>query len=305
METKMNRIFERALVLRSLMASVAVAGAITTGALLSTSTASAQDVQITGPLAGQPAVRHMRQYRVNRFFITPSVAYTLQDEFARALFFGGSMGYHFTDWLGLSVWGGAAPLNIDTDLTTQISRNSQVANRTRLDLPTTQRFPRQIGRMRWGVALQALFVPLRGKLSLFQAGFVDTDLYLLAGVALIGLEERRAVSGDSNPCAGTAATMADGTSSDACRATQLARADRIAPAPMLGLGLSMYFNEFIGLQFEWRAFPFSWHTSGFDERGQDGFPDRQINGDDSRTMFNHMFNVGLVIYLPTEVQLSN
>lgn len=315
METKMNRIFERALVRRSVVASALVASVLMGSMLMWASSASAQDVQISqisGPLAGQPAVRHMRQYRVNRFFITPSVAYTLQDEFARALFFGGSMGYHFTDWLGLSVWGGAAPLDIDTDLTTQISRNGQVADRTRLDLPTAESFPRQIGRMRWGVALQALFVPLRGKLSLFQAGFVDTDLYLLAGVAVIGLEERRAVPGSENPCAGTAATMADGTSSVACRATQLARADRVAPAPMLGLGLSMYFNEFIGLQFEWRAFPFSWQVSGFDESGENadgqpgsGFPDQQINGDDSRTTFNHMFNIGLVIYLPTEVQITD
>lgn len=296
MGTKMNRV----------LLTAAAALALTVVTAIAPSTSSAQDVQITGPLAGQPAVRHIRQYRVNRFFITPSVGYTLQDEFSRALFFGGSLGYHFTDWLGIGIWGGAAPLDIDTDLTTQISRNGQVTDRNRLDLPTAGNFPSQIGRMRWGIALQALFIPLRGKLSLFQAGFVDTDLYILAGIALFGLQERADVAADANPCSGAMVT-----SSEACVATQLARSDRITPAPMLGLGLSMYFNEFIGLQFEWRAFPFSWRPSGFDESGRDadgnagsGFPDGAVDGNDSRTTFNHMFNVGLVIYLPTEVTVS-
>ncbi|MDQ3033438.1 MAG: outer membrane beta-barrel domain-containing protein [Myxococcota bacterium] len=297
----MNRILLTAVTALALttISSVAV-GAIAPGA------ASAQDVQITGPLAGQPAVRHLRQYRVNRFFVTPSVGYTLQDEFSRALFFGGSLGYHFTDWLGISAWGAAAPLDIDTDLTTQIARNGQVTDRNRLDLPTAGNFPDQVGRMRWGVALQAVFIPLRGKLSLFQAAFVDTDLYILAGVALFGLQERSDVPADANPCSGMS------TTTDVCAATQTATTDRLTPAPMLGLGLSMYFNEFIGLQFEWRAFPFSWRPSGFDESGEDangqpgsGFPDGAIDGDDSRTTFNHMFNIGLVIYLPTEVQVSD
>lgn len=298
MGTKMNRV----------LLTVVTALALTT--ILPAAT-SAQDVQITGPLAGQPAVRHMRQYRVNRFYITPSVGYTLQDEFSRALFFGGSIGYGFTDWLGIGAWGAAAPIDIDTDLTTQIARSGQVTDRNRLDLPTAGNFPSQVGRMRWGVALQAVFIPLRGKLSLFQAAFVDTDLYILAGVALIGLQERSDVP-DGGPCTGGRGANPDGTTTDACRDTQTATSDRLAPAPMLGVGLSMYFNEFIGLQFEWRAFPFSWRPSGFDESGEDangavgaGFPDGAIDGDDSRTTFNHMFNIGLVIYLPTEVQIGD
>ena len=88
MGTKMNRIL--------LTAAAALALTTVAASPLAVTTASAQDVQITGPLAGQPAVRHMRQYRVNRFFVSPSVGYTLQDEFSRALFFGGSLGYHFT-----------------------------------------------------------------------------------------------------------------------------------------------------------------------------------------------------------------
>lgn len=293
MRTKMNRVL---LAAAAAIALVAIAPAAS----------HAQDVQITGPLAGQPAVRHMRQYRLNRFFITPSVGYTLQDEFARALFFGGSIGFHFTDWLGIGAWGGGAPLDIDTDLTTQIAANGQSTDQNRLSLPGRDLFPQQIGRIRWGASLHVLFVPLRGKLSFFQAGFVDTDLYILAGVGLFGVRERADVPAAGNPCGGSMVS-----SSGACLATATASADRVLPAPMLGLGLSMYFNEFIGLQIEWRAFPFSWRVSGFDESGRDaegnpggGFPDGQIDGNDARTTFNQMLNVGVVIYLPTAVTIT-
>lgn len=289
----MNRILVTALAAAALLA-------------LPAASASAQEVQITGPLAGQPAVRHMRQYRVNRFFVTPSIGYTLQDEYSRALFLGGSIGFGFLDWLGVSAWGVGA-LGIDTDLTSQIQRNGQVTDRNRLSLPSASGFQSQVGRIQFGVSLQLLFIPLRGKLSLFQAAFVDTDLYILAGVALFGVQERAAVARDSNPCR----TSIAGMSSEDCLATQTARADRILPAPMLGVGLSMMFNAFVGLQLEWRAFPFSWNPSGTDESGRDangrvgsGFPDGAITGDDSRTTFNHMFNVGVVIYLPTEVQVT-
>ncbi|AKF07070.1 hypothetical protein [Sandaracinus amylolyticus] len=293
--------------LLGVLAALALGTAITTIG----SAASAQDVQITGPLAGQPAVRHMRQYRVNRFFITPSVGYTLQDEFSRALFFGGSLGFHFTDWLGIGAWGGGAPIDIDTDLTSQIADNGQVSPQNRLSLPSAAGFPDQVGRIRWGASLHVLFIPLRGKLSLFQAGFVDTDLYILAGVGLFGVDERQDVSREQYRAACVDQPQPPGSSAPDCLATQ-SRTSRILPAPMLGVGLSMYFNEFIGLQIEWRAFPFSWRASGFDESGEDangepgsGFPDEQINGSDARTTFNQMLNIGLVIYLPTEVQITD
>ena len=284
--------------------------ALALGTVVLTPEAHAQDVQITGPLAGQPAVRHMRQYRVNRFFITPSVGYTLQDEFSRALFFGGSIGYHFTDWLGIGAWGGGAPIDIDTDLTSQVASNGQVSPQNRLSLPSAEGFPDQVGRIRWGASLHLLFIPLRGKLSLFQAGFVDTDLYVLAGVGMFGVDERIDVSRETYQAACTG-MQPPGSSSEACLATQ-SRASRILPAPMLGVGLSMYFNEFIGLQIEWRAFPFSWRVSGFDESGENadgqpggGFPDEQITGDDARTTFNQMLNIGIVVYLPTEVSITD
>ena len=150
-------------------------------------TAAAQDVQITGPLAGAPAVRRMRVYRDGRLQIKPTVSISLQDEFSRALFVGAEANYHFMDWLGVGVAGAFAPAQINTDLTSQIANNSVVTDRNRLSLPSTEGFEDQVGNWNWWLAVQAVFIPLRGKLALFQNFFLDTDFFFTAGLALAGL----------------------------------------------------------------------------------------------------------------------
>jgi len=281
------------------LALVMTIGLALAGALTVASTAEAQEVQITGPLAGAPAVRHMRLYRVDRFNLVPGVGYTLQDEFARSLFLGLEANYHFLDWLGIGLWGGYAVGQIDTDLTTQIDTFAQVTDRNRLSVPSAAGFNQQIGRILWGVSAHLIFIPLRGKLSLFQAVFVDTDLYVIAGVAIFGLEERASTVVDGNRLA-DCDTADLGMTRQRCLDSQVERAGRVTPAPMLGVGLSLYANSWFGVALEWRAFPFSWNPSGMDEAGspRGNFPDGQIDGTDSRTTFNHMFNVGLIFNLP-------
>lgn len=276
----------------------------------STSLAFAQEVQITGPLAGQPAVRHMRVYRASRINIVPSIGYTLTDEFSRGVMFGGQLNYHFVDWLGVGLWGGAMPLNVDTDLTSQVSQQGQTNARNVVSLPSRDGFSSQVGRMRGALGLQLLFAPLRGKLSLFQSIFLDTDLYIIAGASLFWLEERASWTNPGGVCSGAAVTP------DACTQAlvqnQRQRATRIAVTPMFGVGLSMYINSLIGIAFEWRAFPFSWNPSGTDESGLDargnsgaGYPNGIVDGNDSRTTFNHMMTVGLIINLPPDQQQTD
>lgn len=287
------------------MRTVLMALTLTIGASALASQASAQEVQITGPLAGQPAVRHMRVFRAGRFNLMPTASYTLQDEFARALFLGLEANYHFLDWLGIGIWAAYNPADIDTDLTSQISQTGQTTDRNRLSLPQAGNFSHQIGHLRWAVSAHLIFVPLRGKLSLFQSIFVDTDLYIFAGVAIWGVEER---AGTDQMTAGCA--MADpttGQSSPSCVSSQLARASRVAPAPIFGIGLSLYANSWFGISLEWRASVFSWNPSGTDESGVDqhnqpgsGFPDHVIDGSDSRTTFTHMVQLGLIFNLPPD-----
>jgi hypothetical protein len=301
MRRKANDMTSNALLSR--IAIAAIIAALGVGSLAAP--ALAQEIQITGPLAGQPAVRRMRQYRVDRVqLIVPTVGYTLQDEFSRSLMTGLEANVHFTDFLGVGVWGATAnfwnAFHINTDLTTQVQMNGQTTSRNRLSLPSPDLFDEQVARLQGVVSAHLLFAPLRGKLAIFQGIFVDTDFYILAGFALAFVQERADVD------TGGAAMCAGALTSAGCLATQTARKDRIAPAPIFGVGLNLYFNSFIGLAIQWRAFPFNMNPAGTDEAGlqEDASvtqPDGAIDDNDQRFYFHHMINIGLIINLPPDV----
>ncbi len=269
-------------------------------------TASAQEVQISGPLAGAPAVHDMRIYREGRFQIVPFLGFTLSDEYSRNLFVGATVAYHFTDWIGVRASGAYAVAQFGTNLTDEVRIKGQDWVNTRnsnqyLNLYDRDEFENQIGRWDWTVSAEAVFVPLRGKLSFFQKLFVDTDAYVFAGVAFNGLNERASTQSSVCDAAGTQPDLESCYSS-----SQLARSSRVAPSATFGAGINMYFNDFIGLSFEWRGMPFKWNTSGTDEAGNGSgtFPDGNIDADDRISHFNQMFTIGLVVYLPTEAGSS-
>jgi outer membrane beta-barrel protein len=284
---------------RILFAVVLVSGLVAVDGPLGLGTpsvAEAQDIQITGPLAGAPACRRCRIYREGRIQLQPTFSFTLQDEYSRAILFGLQANYHITDWLGIGIWGGYAPLEIDTSLTSQIKERGQTTNRNVLSLPSAAAFGDQVARFQGAAALQLTFVPLRGKLSLFQQVFVDADFYIFAGAAGVLIEERAPVA-SSEGC--TVANVA------ACRQTE--REGRFDITWTAGVGLMLMANQFFGLSFEWRALPFAWNTSGTDERNAAGesFPDEVIDGNDAIYRLNHMVSIGLAFYLPTEARITD
>jgi len=255
--------------------------------------AQAQQVEVKGPLAGAPAVLGLRKYREMRLQIQAHAATTLTDEYSQALFAGGQLIFHPLDWLGIGVWGGYAVTNFDTALTDEITTKAESADGgPTLSLPVAANFPDQVGRLKWMVAPQVSFIPLRGKLGVFESLFIDTDLYLFGGVALVGLEERIDVV--DGQCSGA--------SDSDCIATQT-RTSRTSIGPTFGVGLSLYMSTATALTLEWRAFPFDWNTSGTDEVGD---PRRTglIDENDRISHFNHMISIGLAFYLPTSVRIS-
>lgn len=266
---------------------------------------SAQDIQVEGPLAGAPAVIGLRIYREMRFHLQLQGTMTLNDEFSRTVFAGGQLMFHPTDWLGIGIWGGFGLGHIDTALTDQVAERGQTNEVNVLSLPRPSGFPNQIGKLQWIAAPQVHFIPLRGKLGIFESLFVDTDFYLLGGVGFVGIEERANVdSGMFSVCRG----RGDLADQILClEPTQSERATRVAIAPTFGAGLSFYLGNWVAMTFEWRALPFAWNTSGTDESGNSrgDFPDDQINESDQLAHFNHMITLGFAFYLPTEPGLSH
>jgi outer membrane beta-barrel protein len=280
-----------------------VTGLVVALGLAAAGEAQAQEILITGPLAGAPAVRKMRLYRQGRFELAPTVSFTLLDEYRRTIFAGARLQYNLTEWLGVGVWGAYGAASLATDLTSQIDATSQRNSRTATNVNhggtdpnyTSRPFADQTAKMQWVAAPQVQFTPFRGKLALFQKVFVDTDAYLHAGAPFVGLQER--------------GNCGSGTSQPACSdPASFALASRTAIAPTFGLGLSFYANDFFSLGIEYRALPFSWNRAGFDSRGTGNngqFPDGKIDSQDATFKFNQMVTIAFGFGLPAHPRLSD
>lgn len=283
-----------------------LAAATLVAGLMLPANASAQEVQVTGPLAGAPAVRHMRLYREGRFMLEPNFSFTFQDEYSRSMIVGMHLGYYFTDWIGIGAWGGYNVAGIDTPLTGEITNGGVTTSRNALSLPNRENFPDQIGQLTWMAHLQLEFIPLRGKLAMFQKVFVDTDFYIFAGAGFVGVDERADIDvGEIAACS----NMNMGTSPaclTALQENQVARQSRVAFAPTFGFGLQTYINGIVGLNFNYRAMPFAYNTSGTDEGSTDDAdqPDNILDGNDRFLKLNQMFTFGVVILLPTEPHVT-
>lgn len=265
--------------------------------------ASAQEVQVSGPLAGAPAVKNLRLYRKGRFELSPNISFTLLDEYRRQMVLGLRLNYGITDWLAIGAWGGIssslASLHLDTDLTNQIQSVNEgrncAANASDLNCRLTavnlgEQFQDQVASLNWFAAPQVTAVPFRGKLGLFNDIFVDAELYVFGGAAFIGVRER--------------ADCAVG----ACgRTREFEMADRVAIAPTFGLGFTFFTNKWTAVGAEYRALPFSWNPGGFDTagRGRDNaFPDGAVTGADQQFKFNQMLTLSFNMYLPTAYKVS-
>lgn len=291
--TAMKRRFVRT-VLAALTAAVAVSA---------TGMAEAQELQLTGPLKGAPAVRHLRLYRQGRFEIAPSVSFSLLDEYRRTILVGARLNYNIRDWLAIGIWGGAGVVSLTTDLTDKIDATSPRDPLTAINVnhsgnPNGQSgspasFADQTGKISWLVSPQLTFIPFRGKLAIFNKIFVDTDLYVAGGVAFVGIQERGDCGG-SNPTKCTNPQSFDLTSS-----TKI--------APTLGIGLTFYPSNFVSLGVEYRGVPFSWNRSGFDSRGagpNGNFPDQQISSADETFKINQFVTITVGFSFPTKPKIS-
>lgn len=279
-----------------------------------TETAGAQEILLTGPLAGAPAVRELRLYRQGRFTVTPSASFTLLDKYQRTILPGLELDYNFTDWLSLGVWGAFSPepLHLSLGLTKNIQsvnedRACRDANGNPLVPSATPEgtacrltsvnlgpeFEDQLGQITWVAAPQITGVPFRGKVALFKSIYIDTELFFFAGAAFVGLSERRDCGPDGE------FTCVEGASFE--------RESRVAIAPTAGLGFTFWANDWSGLSLQYRLLPFGWNSGGFDTAGGDPdgeFPDQAVDKSDRPYQFNQLLTVGWSFYLPFQHRIS-
>ncbi|MGH7297048.1 MAG: hypothetical protein ACRELB_19075 [Polyangiaceae bacterium] len=288
---------------RTVLAVVAAAGALS-----ASNQASAQEIELTGPLKGAPAVRNMRLYREGRFELAPTASFTLLDEYRRTILFGARLNYNIKDWIAVGVWGAFGAISSNTSLASEIDATSPRDPLTAVNVNHTGNpsagqasgpapFTNQTAKINYIVAPQITFIPFRGKLAIFNKIFVDADLYAAAGAALVGIQER----GDcvSGAPSGGQVACADPAS--------FALASRTKIAPTFGVGFTFYPGKWISLGVEYRALPFSWNRAGFDSRGagtNSNFPDGAVNSHDETFKFNQMITIGVGFSLPASPKIS-
>jgi len=281
---------------RTILASLAAAVAVS-----ATSLAGAQELQLTGPLKGAPAVRHLRLYRQGRFEIAPTVSFSLLDEYRLTILVGARLNYNITDWLAIGVWGAGGVASITTNLTDEIDAQAPRDALTAVNVNHTgttppfgnASFADQTAKISYVVSPQLTFIPFRGKLAIFNKIFVDTDLYIAGGIAFVGLQERADCGGANQVSCISPASFA------------LTSLTKVAPTG--GVGLTFYPGNFFSLGVEYRALPFSWNRSGFDSRGagpNGNFPDGQVNSDDETFKFNQLVTIALGFSFPTKPKIS-
>jgi hypothetical protein len=300
---------------------VKIVGAVLAGCALASvgATANAQEIQLTGPLAGAPAVRHLRQHRAGRFSVDLGANFTLLDQYERTIMPGGTLAYHITDWIGIGVFGGYG-LQYTTGLSDELQGvinqyncagrpSIKACQLTAVNLvhndPTNTKTlsNSQLGHITWMVAPEVIGTPFRGKISFFSQFFIDTDIDFFAGAAFVGVKERASCGEDTNG-------MSLGVTCSSQASFVLA--PRTAIAPTFGLGLNFYpaspQTNFFGIGVEFRAFPFAWNTSGFDNHGggtNKDFPDTFVNGADREFHFNTMLAVNLKFAFPVSIKTSD
>jgi hypothetical protein len=296
--------------LRAFLASV-VAAAV----LAFAGAARAQEIELTGPLKGAPAVRHMRLYRQGRFELAPSVSFTLLDQYRRTILFGARLNYNITDWLAIGVWGSYGAISTTTDLTDRIDGGpnspnpGQGAPRDKLTATNVNHsggtpgmpafgykpFADQTARLNWVLVPQLTFTPFRGKLAIFNKIFVDTDLFITAGPSFMGIEER--------------ANCGESSSEPACDLeASFARKSTTKIFGTASIGLTFYPSEFWSLGVEYRALPFWWNLAGFDSRGSgpgNNFPDFKVNSEDETFHFNQLVTITIGFSFPTRPRISD
>jgi len=265
-------------------------------------TAGAQDVQVSGPLAGATSVKKLRLWRAMRLHVEPFFAFTIGDEYARSLIVGGEVRFHFVDWFGIGGWGGYSVAKLNTNLTDEIQGGFSTTNANRLDLPSNSNFPEQIGRINWWSGVELHFMPFRGKLAMFQKVFFDADLDFFVGAAFVGVEERTNAVGLPTGGDDFTACQIEGnpTPDPLCLGSQLARSKRTAIAPSFGVSFNAFFHDFLGIALRWRGIPFKYNTGGTDNN-RDG----QIDSNDRIRQFNNMFTFGLIFVLPPKTKTTD
>lgn len=275
------------------------------------------------PLAGQPAIRHHTEMRKMRLEITPQVLVSTNQPFLISVGAGANLRFHLTDWLAIGGSFHYNALNAEAPLVGRITEALPDSYAIRSSTPATDdptaglRQPSKamfrdhlIGPTSMWSAHVAL-TPIGGKFSLFNAAFANYDFYAMVGMG--GMILGAPLS--SGATSYLVRTDAAGTTSMRGTDTKIGTDVNLQPvdpftghriAGVFGIGAHIFFNDFIGLNFELRDYMYKANPGGLDVSTKDNNPDGSgVLSDQDEYLVNHLyFGLGLTIMIPPTAKVS-
>ncbi len=265
------------------LAALLVAAAVTLVPL-------AAQAQRKSPLADAPAIRKRFELRASRLEVGVGLGSTINQDFYHTVLFNGKIGFHITDWLSISVYGGFAVANLETtfqsDVVAGLSPSPQPGHPP--SEPTKADAQRSMQKIKWIAAPQLELTPFTGKYSLFGKLFANYDFYVFLGPGFINVAPNDA---------GIPACQDSGSGSGAQQYYCGTTGTKIGGN--FGVGLHSYFNHWLALNVELRDILAKLNPSGRDTNA-----DLHANSDDLAWTHTISVAANLVFYLPATPGVS-
>jgi outer membrane beta-barrel protein len=248
----------------------------------------AAQAQRKSPLADAPAIRKRLELRSTRLEFGGGFGSTLNQDFFHTMMVNVKLGFHFTDWLALSAFGGFAVANLSTGFQDRVVESLQTPSSPAIPRePTPGDAQASMSKITSVLGAQLEFTPFTGKYSLFGKLFAHYDFYAFVGPGFLNVQPAETLNSQApcvdNSTAGVRACTVSG----------------LKPGGNVGLGLHTYFNQFLALNVELRDIIAQLNPSGRDVNG-DG------HADNNDLTWSHTWMVGanIVIYLPATADIS-
>jgi outer membrane beta-barrel protein len=260
------------------------------------------------PLADAPAIRKRFELRDKRIELGVGMSATIGQDFYNAVMINLRAGFHFTDWLGLSVSAGVFNItpnwrsSFNNQLNSALATSCRDPNNAGLPVCTgttaktsvaTDKTPTQanaaaaenrIGQVLLG---HLDLIPFTGKFSLFGKLFMNYDVYLLAGAGGVNLVKKGTVN--NSDCA-----------NGVCREDLAQPYTGMKLAWDAGVGMHAFANNYFAINLELHDLIFKNNAAGRNVTGSE-----QVNDADLLWTNNWMVGLNFMFFLPANVRVSH
>ncbi len=254
------------------------------------------------PLEGAPAVRHKIELRKLRFEITPQFITSTNQDYRNAFGPGVNIQFHITDWLGIGAQVGVM-FNSNTPLENKVRGQLPDANAPGFTYkgpqPTIQMHDARVLNINFLGSVYASITPWYGKFAMFSALFFNYDFFVDGGIGFVNYTQNKCpASNPGCPQYKDQTNLPPGQIPDS-NLDDPSQFAGFKVGGMIGVGIHIYFNDWIGAQLQLRDY-----ITGATPGGGDVNGNRRLDSGDEGPQNNIFFGVGVTLMLPPRAKIS-